>query len=356
MKADNLNTTEIPVVSGQDIDTHKSLIGFGEEDARLLKDYAAIIEGQIGTVVDKFYEQQMSIPEVSAVIAVDNRLPHLKQTMKKYIQELFAGEYGSDYVARRLEIGRAHENLGVAARYYLSAIYQLENLLRDTIDNKNNESNAPLRSALHKVIQFDVQIVMDNFINNLLAKVRVAQEELEDYAESLEEVVTERTRQLHELSRKDELTELVNRYGMVENLRRELANAVRYRESISFVCFALKGYRQLVKKKGQAVGDVVLNQIGHDIKTQIREADIACRAADDEFCIIMPRTLTTEAEAICQRLIDMFSRNNQHDLSFSMGIATTGPEEVIEADAFIRQVEDRMHKAEKQNGFNICAA
>ncbi len=352
MKAENTNIAQ--PLSRQDIANHKALINFTDADAKLLKSHAEVVESQLDDLVERFYELQMLIPEISAVISMDDRLSRLKASMKNYIQEVFSGNYEDEYVARRLEIGKVHEALGVSARFYLSAVYQLENLLRETIDNKYAESNAPLRSALHKVMQFDVQIIMDTFIESLVAKVRTAQDELEDYAESLEEVVTERTRQLHELSRKDELTDLVNRDGMVENLRRELANAVRYKESISFVCFTLNGYQQLVSQKGQAIGDVVLNQIGHDIKAQIREADIACRVADDEFCIIMPRTLTNEAEAISRRLIDMFEQDNQHKLSFGMGIATTGPNEVINADNLIKQVEDRMHKAGEQAGFNIC--
>ena len=143
---------------------------------------------------------------------------------------------------------------------------------------------------------------------------------------------------------------------MVENLQRELANAARYTESLSFVNFTLNDYRPLVEKKGLAIGDVVLNQIGHDIKSQVREADVACRVADDEFCIIMPRTLSSEAEAICLRLIEMFKKDNQHDLSLSIGIATTGPDEVTETDVFIKQAEDLMREASKQAGFNICLA
>lgn len=352
MKADNLGAAQ--ALSEQEIANHKALIDFNEQDEQLLKAHAVAIEPLLDKIVDDFYQRQLSIPEINHVINKDNRLPHLKETMKQYIRELFSGNYDRDYVARRVAIGKVHESLGVPARYYLAAVYQLENLLRETIDNMNDKSNAPLRSALHKVMHFDVQLVMDNFIENLLAKVRTAKDELEDYADSLEEVVTERTRQLHELSRKDELTELVNRDGMVENLHRELANAARYQESISFVCFTLNGYRQLVGQKGQAVGNVVLNQIGHDIKTQIREADIACRVSDDEFCIIMPRTIAAEAEAICNRLIDMFEKDNQYSLSFGMGIATTGPDKITDDDSFIRQVEDRMHKAVAQAGFSIC--
>lgn len=352
MKANSTKVTQ--PLTEQEISNHKSLINFGDDDVRLLKAHAGVIEKQIDSIVDQFYDYQLSIPEVNAVISLDDRLPRLKQTMKVYITELFSGEYGVDYVNRRLEVGKAHENLGVSTKYYLSAAYHLENLLRETIDDKNDAANAPLRSALSKVMHFDVQIIMDTFIESLVSKVRTAQEELEDYAESLEEVVTERTRQLHELSRKDELTELVNRDGMVENLRRELANAARYKESISFVCFTLNGYQALVSKKGQAIGNVVLNQIGHDIKSQIREADVPCRVADDEFCIIMPRTQTSEAEAISQRLIDMFEQDNQHKLFFSMGIATTGPEDVMEATDFITQVEDRMNKASMETGFAMC--
>lgn len=356
MKADNSGVTEAPVLSEQDISNHKSLIDFDDKDASLLKAHGAVIEGQIDSIVEKFYRHQLTMPEVKAVIGDDERLSRLKSTMKKYIQELFAGDYGSEYVSRRLEIGKAHENLGVAARYYLSAVHQLENLLRESIDDKDDKSNAPLRSALHKVMQFDVQIVMDQFISKLVAKVKYAQGELEDYAEGLEEVVAERTRQLNELSRKDELTELFNRDGMLENLRRELANAARYKENISFICFAIKGYQQLVGKKGQAIGNVVLNQIGHEIKTQIREADVPCRIAGDEFCIIMPRTVAKEAEAICQRLIEMFKKDNPHNLSFSMGIATTGQDKALETDDFVKQAEGLMREAGKQDGFYICTS
>ena len=352
MKANSKNAAQ--PLSEQEIDSHKTLINFGADDAKLLKAHASVVEAQLDSIVDRFYDYQMSIPEEKAVISIDDRLSYLKQTMKTYIQELFSGDYGLAYANRRLEVGRSHENLGVSAKFYLSAAYQLENLLRETIDNTNDAANAPLRSALHKVMHFDIQIIMDTFIESLVSKVRIAQEELEDYAESLEEVVTERTRQLNELSRKDELTELVNRDGMLENLRRELANAGRYKESISFVCFTLNGYQELVSNKGQAIGNVVLNQIGHDIKSQIREADIPCRVADNEFCIIMPRTLTNEAEAISQRLINMFEKDNQHKLTFSMGISTTGPDKVIEATDFIKQVEDRMQNASEQEGFNIC--
>lgn len=356
MKSDNASAAQQVSFAEQDIAIHKSLIDFDDKDAKLLKAHGSVIEDRLDSIVETFYQHQMTIPEVKAVIGNEARLATLKKTMAQYIQELFAGDYGNDYVARRLEIGKAHESLGVAARYYLSAVYQLENLLRETIDDKDEKSNAPLRSALHKVMQFDVQIVMDNFISNLLAKVKLAQAELEDYAEGLEEVVAERTRQLNELSRKDELTELFNRHGMIENLRRELANAGRYKESISIVCFSLKGYTQLAENKGQAIGNVVLNQIGHDIKKQIREADVPCRVADDEFCIIMPRTETKEAEAICQRLIEMFKQDNQHKLSFGMGIATSSSDEVADSDAVIKQVEGLMRKAGEKPGFNICTS
>ncbi|MDH5447092.1 MAG: GGDEF domain-containing protein [Gammaproteobacteria bacterium] len=352
MKANN--TLAAQSMSEQEINTHKNLINFGEADASLLKAHASVIESSLDKIVERFYDYQMSIPETKAVIDVDDRLPKLKITMKAYIQQLFAGEYGTEYVTRRLEIGRSHENLGVSAKFYMSAAYQLENLLRETIDI-NEPNSAPLRAALHKIMHFDMQIIMDTYIESLLTKVKFAQEELEDYAESLEEVVTERTRQLNELSRKDELTELVNRDGMLENLSRELANAGRYKETISFVCFSLNGYQELVRSKGQAIGNVVLNQIGHDIKSQIREADIPCRVADNEFCIIMPRTQTNEAEAISKRLIDMFEQDNQHKLSFSMGIATTGPEKLIDVTEFIKQVESRMQSAGKEAGFAICA-
>ncbi len=353
MKVDNVSITETPALSEQDVTKYKSLIDFDEQDAKLLKAHSKVIKDKLDSLVEQFYKHQLTVPEIAVVITFNDRLPFLKQAMAQYIMELFAGQYGVDYVNRRLEIGRAHEGLGVETKFYLASFFQLEMVLQQTM---NDVKDTALKNALHKVLQFDVQIAMDDFVEGLISKVKIAQRELENYAEGLEVVVTERTRQLHELSRKDELTELFNRHGMVENLQRELANAARYTESLSFVNFTLNDYRPLVEKKGLAIGDVVLNQIGHDIKSQVREADVACRVADDEFCIIMPRTLSSEAEAICLRLIEMFKKDNQHDLSLSIGIATTGPDEVTETDVFIKQAEDLMREASKQAGFNICLA
>ena len=180
MKVDNVSITETPALSEQDVTKYKSLIDFDEQDAKLLKAHSKVIKDKLDSLVEQFYKHQLTVPEIAVVITFNDRLPFLKQAMAQYIMELFAGQYGVDYVNRRLEIGRAHEGLGVETKFYLASFFQLEMVLQQTM---NDVKDTALKNALHKVLQFDVQIAMDDFVEGLISKVKIAQRELENYAE-----------------------------------------------------------------------------------------------------------------------------------------------------------------------------
>lgn len=351
-------------ITDREIAKRKSLLGFVDKDAQRLKSNKPLINKYIDGIVKQFYDHQTKIPEIALVIGDAETLRRLQSAMRSYILELFDGYYDAEYVNRRLRIGKIHERIGVSPKLYISAIYLLQKVLRHAfemhyIDKLSDEKVIGLFDALNKILMFDIQLVFDTYIASLVSEVETAKEELENYAQSLEDEVAERTEQLKELARKDELTELFNQRGLYEHLRRELASSERYKEELSFTYFDLNGFKQINDTKGHKSGDALLALVGKVVRENIRENDIGCRYGGDEFCIIMPRTKIADAKQVVERIIKHFKQQSNSTVSFSIGIISTGPEIFADSDQLIRSADAQMYRAKEKSrdgsGFHICA-
>lgn len=337
-------------INEREIAKRKALLNFDDKDALLLKANKALIDNYIDATVNQFYDHQTAITEIALVIGDAETLRRLKSAMRNYILELFNGQYDGEYVNRRLRIGKIHERIGVSPKLYVSGIYQLQKILYKAVemhfhDNIECPEVRQLQDALNKILMFDIQLVFDTYIASLVSEVQSAKEELESYALGLEEEVAERTEQLKELARKDDLTGLFNQRGLYEHLRRELASVERYKEVLSFVYFDLNGFKRLNDSKGHLEGDALLALIGKVLRENIREIDTACRYGGDEFCIIMPRTGVGDAKLVMERIIERFKQQNTTTVSFSVGIVSTGPDRVCDVDSLIRVADSSMYKA-----------
>lgn len=349
-------------INEREIASRKALLNFCDDDARLLKANKPLIDEYIDAIVNQFYDHQTAVPSIALLIGDAETLRRLKSAMRNYILDLFGGFYDAEYVNRRLRIGKIHKRIGVSPKLYVSAIYQLQKIITKAIelhyfDHENINLGREVLDAVNKIMMFDIQLVFDTYITSLVSEVRLAKLELENYAQSLEEEVATRTEQLKELARKDELTGLFNQRGMYENLRRELATVERYSETMSFIYFDLNGFKKLNDEKGHKLGDELLALLGSVIVQSIREIDIPCRYGGDEFCIIMPRTKVEDASQVIERLIENFKQQNGTDVSFSVGIVSTGHSEVNDIDSLIKEADKQMYKAKarakKKPGFYI---
>ena len=342
-------------ITDREIASRKALLGFTEQDAEVLKQYKPLFEKYIDGIIKNFYDRQIAISEVALVIGDAETLRRLQNAMRSYILELFDGFYDAEYVNKRLRIGKVHMRIGVSPKLYMSAIYMLQKIIKDAVKmhffGKEEDTDAgPLYTALNKLIMFDIQLVFDTYVHGLVSEVRTAKEELAEYASSLEKVVEERTQQLHELSRRDELTNLFNQRGLREHLRREMANAVRYKEHISLMYFDLNGFKKLNDNEGHQAGDDVLKLTGEAIAASIRDTDIGCRYGGDEFCIILPRTAIAETQIIYERLVKFFKDSNKDQgITFSVGVSSTGPDDYCDADTLIKNADQLMYQAKAQS-------
>ena len=303
-------------MTSHELESRKNLLGFTKEDEVLLREHKDLFAKYLDGIVKNFYDKQKQFPEISIVIGDRETLRRLQSAMRRYILELFDGIYDMEYANKRLRIGKVLQRIGIPTKLYLAAVRMLENLLQDTImmhqfGDKGFEKATQLKKAISKILMLDVQLVLDTYISSLEKQVQSSEKQLREYTDSLEVLVKERTVQLEELSRKDNLTAIYNQRAFYEHMRRELAAAERYQETVTLVYFDLNGFKKLNDTKGHIAGDELLMIVGRCLMAILRETDIPCRYGGDEFAVIMPKTISEEAKLVFKRVIENFKENTK---------------------------------------------
>jgi len=100
----------------------------------------------------------------------------------------------------------------------------------------------------------------------------------------------------------DALTGLHNRRFFREALERECRRCRRYGMSLSLLLLDLDGLRAVNATSGYPAGDLVLARVGRTIRGAVREADVPCRHADDEFAVVLPETDRLGAYTVAERI------------------------------------------------------
>ena len=187
-------------ISEHELVRRKAFLHFSDADIALLVSCRQLIEEEIDTIVDEFYQVQTSIEEIALLIGDSDTLRRLHAAQRKYVLDLFGGCTGIEYVNNRLRIGLVHKRIGVEPKLYLSAIKTLKDIIVKTLARRITDTVVLTKTcqALDKIVYFDITFVFDTYIRSLVSEVETAKAGIETYAANLELQVAERTRQLEE--------------------------------------------------------------------------------------------------------------------------------------------------------------
>ena len=337
-----------------EIEHRKAIISLTDDDISSLVACRSSIEKNIDNIVSSFYQHQVSIPEIAVIIGDLDTLDRLKITMKRYILDLFSGIYDLEYVNHRCRVGLVHKRMGVEAKLYLSSVLFLKELLRETIDKhfSNEENRKESRVALDKLLMFDITLIFETYIRSLITEVEVAKQKSDNYALNLEKKVRLRTEQLDKLARIDPLTSLLNTRYLDEILTKALRTAERQAEPITVVYIDVNDFKIINDTQGHQHGDEILQSVAHAIKGCARIGDYCFRYGGDEFFIILANC--TEQQARDIYVVALEKQMLLLNISLSIGIAQTGPNNFIDGALLIKQSDEHMytlkkaHKLQKQ--------
>ncbi|MFH1208867.1 MAG: diguanylate cyclase [Candidatus Omnitrophota bacterium] len=123
--------------------------------------------------------------------------------------------------------------------------------------------------------------------------------------------VTERLREsnlrLETMSLLDPLTELYNRRGLQQALRRELQILSREGGKLMVLFLDIDDFKKINDSLGHPVGDVLLKEISQKIRDSVRSSDHVARIGGDEFILLLPKTPFGEGLHLAERLRSIIS-------------------------------------------------
>lgn len=348
---DQLRLTE------REIARRKEAFSFDEKDIAALVSAKPLIAQELDAIIEEFYEQQVATDEVSQLIGDADTLLRLKRSMRGYISSLFSGQYDTEYVQGRLRIGMVHKRIGVSPKLYVSAFHSLLKMLRERLMYqavKDCGSCNHSVTALEKIMMFDLVLVFDTYISSLMNELNRKNQEVEDYAGTLEIQIARQTQKLSEMASRDGLTGLFNQRVFYEKLRYEISRATRLSQTLSLIYFDLDGFKAINDVKGHQEGDNILIATASALAAVIRDTDIAARYGGDEFCVILPSTGAEEALAMVNRLIAAFdAKMAGAAVTLSVGVATVAPGDGKSADDLVKMADSSMYKAKKRKGHAV---
>ncbi len=180
-------------------------------------------------------------------------------------------------------------------------------------------------------------------INNTIEKARLKAEAKKAQA------------RMAEMSTIDELTKLANRRYFMEALEGELERARRYKTELMLVIMDLDHFKKINDTYGHLAGDMVLSEIGRELKEHVRYNDLACRYGGEELAVILPNTNQDSAciayerfrKTLVERLFEYES--NKLDIRVSIGIASSNDSKSL--NDLIAHADHALYQA-KETGRN----
>ncbi|MCB9620737.1 MAG: histidine kinase [Sandaracinus sp.] len=156
-------------------------LGFGAEEAALLRRAQPLVEPHAPEIVDRFYEVLSANPTQRAVFDDDAQIERQKVHLRAWIVSLFDGEYDAAYVQRRARIGRAHVRIRLPQRYMVSMMNLLRRNLRLAFDDEapqagwSAEEIRRLWCALDQLLDIELAVMLETFRDDYDARLRTSE-------------------------------------------------------------------------------------------------------------------------------------------------------------------------------------
>jgi len=154
----------------------------------------------------------------------------------------------------------------------------------------------------------------------------------------------------------DPLTGLYNRRFVMDQLDRELGQAIRYEFECSLVLIDLDYFKRVNDTYGHVAGDAVLKQVSGELQKSVRTVDVLGRWGGEEFIVLLPHTNVADAELATQQWLNRvrekpvtLASGEALDISFSAGVAgllvKDGESVQQHIEMLLEKIDSRLYKA-----------
>jgi diguanylate cyclase (GGDEF)-like protein len=150
--------------------------------------------------------------------------------------------------------------------------------------------------------------------------------------------LTEALARIETLARSDELTSVLNRRGVMEQLLQAQHLAQRQGSPLCVALLDIDHFKHINDRYGHDGGDAVLRAFGQLLAAAVRGSDSVGRYGGEEFLLVLPGTTLAEAQVLLERIRQGLAELPWDQLvhadlrvSCTMGLGVYRPGEALEA-------------------------
>jgi diguanylate cyclase len=160
--------------------------------------------------------------------------------------------------------------------------------------------------------------------------------------------------------REDNLTGMVNRYGVEDDFQREAERCDRAGEPLCVALLDVDNFKRFNDMYGHQGGDKALVYLARVMTQNARKGDIVARFGGEEFLVLLPNTRLDDAYTFVTRLQHALTRhlflhkNDQVLITFSCGVAQRHNGESREA--VIERVDKALYQAKRAGKNRVFTA
>ena len=160
---------------------------------------------------------------------------------------------------------------------------------------------------------------------------------------------------LQHLATHDALTDLPNRFLMLDRFSQLLIGAKRSGTSFAVLYMDIDRFKEVNDSRGHEFGDLVLRAVAKRLTKSVRQNDTVARIGGDEFVIIVETVhQIQDAETVARKIeralaIPFTLQKHRVKVTFSVGISFY-PENGGDTDTLLRAADYAMYLAKREGG------
>ncbi|QRQ53451.1 heme-based aerotactic transducer HemAT [Bacillus subtilis] len=207
-----------------DVKKQLKMVRLGDAELYVLEQLQPLIQENIVNIVDAFYKNLDHESSLMDIINDHSSVDRLKQTLKRHIQEMFAGVIDDEFIEKRNRIASIHLRIGLLPKWYMGAFQELLLSMIDIYEASITNQQELLKAikATTKILNLEQQLVLEAFQSEY-NQTRDEQEEkknllhqkIQETSGSIANLFSETSRSVQELVDKSEGISQASKAGTV---------------------------------------------------------------------------------------------------------------------------------------------
>lgn len=172
-----INTVLVPQESF--LESLKTYVGFDDDSSAALREVHGVVRPRFAPIIDDFYAVIEAHPGARAAITGGpTQIARLKQTLVRWLEELFLGPHDEAYFERRARIGRVHVRIDLPQAYMFTAMDRIRVQTIDVVRTALSHDLPALQraaTAINQIMDIELAIMLETYRDDLVAKNRTAE-------------------------------------------------------------------------------------------------------------------------------------------------------------------------------------